>query len=215
MGNQNKLWYNILPGGNFTAFATKGRPDDPVGYIQPAIRAMVDALQDQTSKWSSLITSCGVRAVLPIRNNATGQAKYFHFDSGRKWMNVSCIVGIRDNTEDNMKVSGDAWCNHLVRAINTNFDVKIAYGGNAARYGMEVHQSLDSQFLTDDVANLALLSYQDLNENGSFFEDDQLVFEYFVYTPDVQGFFKNLFANWFVYDLKCLNLRITDFKCIR
>ena len=195
MGNQNKLWYNILPGGHIAAFATKGRPDGPVGYIQPAIRAMVDALQDPTSKWSSLITSCGVRAVLPIRNNATGQAKFFHFDSGRKWMNVSCIVGIRDNAEDNTEVSGDAWCNHLVRAINTNFDVKIAYGGNAARYGMEVHQSLDSQFLTDDVANLALLSYQDSIENGSFFEDDQLVFEYFAYTPDVQGLFKKLFAN--------------------
>ena len=60
---------------------------------------------------------------------------------------------------------------------------------------MEVHQSLDSQFLTGDVANLALLSYQDSIENGSFFEDDQLVFEYFAYTPDVQGLFKKLFAN--------------------
>ena len=92
-------------------------------------------------------------------------------------MNVSCIVGIRDNAKDNTEVNGDAWCNHLVHTINTNFDVKIAYGWNAAQYGMEVHDSLDSQFLTDDVTNLASLSYQDSIENGSFFNDPQLVQE--------------------------------------
>ena len=179
MGNQNKIWYNILPGGHIAAFTTKGRPGGPVGYIQLAIRTMIDALQDPSSKWSSLITSCNVRAVLPIRNNATGQAKIMHFDSGRKWMNVSCIVGIRDNAKDNTEVNGVAWCKYLVLASNINFDVKIAYGGNAARYGMEVHHSLDSQFLTDDVANLAFLSYQDSIENGNSFEDSQLLPEYF------------------------------------
>ena len=64
--NQNKLWYNILPGGHIAAFATKGTPDGPTGYIQPAIRAMIEALQDPSSKWSSLLTTCEVTAVLHI-----------------------------------------------------------------------------------------------------------------------------------------------------
>ena len=48
--NQNKLWYNILPGGHIAAFATKGDPHGPTGYMQPAIKAFNQALQDPSSE---------------------------------------------------------------------------------------------------------------------------------------------------------------------
>jgi len=81
-----------------------------------------------------------------------------------------------------------------VRTINTKFDVKLSVGGNAARYGMRKHKSLDTQFLTEDVVNLALMSYQESIEDGSFFHDTELVSEYFSHTTDVLGLFAKLFV---------------------
>ena len=156
---------------------------------------MTEALQDPSSKWSSLLTACEVTAALPLRDQSTGQAKIMRFSHGTKTMNISCIVAIRDNVAENTEANGDAWCNMLVRAINPKFDVKLSYGGNDARYGMSEHESLDSQFLTEDVVNLALMSYQESIEDGSFFQDAELVSEYFSHTTDVLGLFAKLFGN--------------------
>ena len=187
------MWYNILPGGHIAAFSTKGDPHGPTGYMQPAIKAFNQALQDPSSEWSSLVTKCNINAVLPIRDLSTGQAKIMRFASGTKTMNVSCLVAIKENVLENTEANGDAWCTMLVREINEKFDVRISFGGNAAHYGMVVHTSLDSQFLTEDVANLALMSYLESIEDGSFFHDEELVSQYFSFTTDVQGLFRKLF----------------------
>ena len=120
IANQNKLWYDILPGGHIAAFATKGTPDGPTGYIQPTIRTMIEALQDPSSKWSSLLTTC------EVTGSIHRPAKDYAFSHGTKTVNISCIVVIRDNVAENTEANGDVWCNMLVRAIDTKFDVKVA-----------------------------------------------------------------------------------------
>ena len=66
-------------------------------------------------------------------------------------------------------------------------------GGNAVDYGAPVLQSLDSKFLTEDVANLAMMSYRQAIMDNSFFDDDKLVSQYFLYVPDVRELFSNIF----------------------
>ena len=72
--------------------------------------------------------------------------------------------------------------------------VKISMGGNAAKFGSAVPESLDSKFLDEDVANLAMLSYREAIIDRSFFQDEVLVSQYFRYCPDVQALFSNLFG---------------------
>ena len=54
--------------------------------------------------------------------------------------------------------------------------------------------SLDSKFLAEDVANLAMMAYRESIVDNSFFEDDVLVTQYFQYCPNVQQLFSNLFG---------------------
>ena len=52
-------------------------------------------------------------------------------------------------------------------------------------------QSLDSMFLTEDVVNIALMSYLDAIQDGSFFSDTALVRQYFLSTANVPDLFKD------------------------
>ena len=194
ISNMNMLFWTKLPDGTKAAFATKGSPTGPVGYIQPVLKAITVALQDPSSKWSSLVTKCKITAILPIRDPSTGHAQVMRFANGTKSMNVSCIVSVDDKVSENTDLNGDKWCTMLVREMKEHFGIKIAFGGNSAHYGMNLHTSLDSQFLTEDVANLALMSYQESVADGSFFEDDDLIGQYFAFTTDVRGLFDDLFG---------------------
>ena len=194
INNTNMLWWTKLPDDTKAAFATKGSPTDPVGYIQPVLKALTTALQDPLNKWSSLVTKCNITAILPIRDPDTGHSKVMRFANGTRSMNVNCIVSVVGKVSENTDANGDAWCTILVCKIKEHFGIRISFGGNSANYGMSLHMSLDSQFLTEDVANLALMSYQDSISDGSIFEDHELVQQYFAHTTDVRGLFDDLFG---------------------
>ena len=49
--------------------------------------------------------------------------------------------------------------------------MKLRFGGNAQK----VWQSLDEKFLQEDVASLAMLSYEVPIRDGSFFSDEHLL----------------------------------------
>ena len=83
---------------------------------------------------------------------------------------------------------------NLVREVNSTFGIKIGLGGNSSHFGKPELMSIDSKFLAEDVANLAMMSYREAIENHSFFQDDVLVSKYFLYYPDVQELFANLFG---------------------
>lgn len=152
--------------------------------MQPAIKALNQALQDPLSEWSSLVTKCNTTAVLPIRDLSTGHVKKMWFASGTKSVNMSSIVVTKDSVLESTEANGDTWCNTLVCKIKEKFDVRIFFGGNAVRYGISTH----------NVANLALMSYQELIEDISFFHDDELFAQYISFTTDVHDLFDELFS---------------------
>ena len=50
----NKLFYQLLPDGVICAYAAKGGPNGPPGFIQPALRSIEDTLK--SDKESELTT---------------------------------------------------------------------------------------------------------------------------------------------------------------
>ena len=109
-------------------------------------------------------------------------------------MDVKGIVFLFDNVADNNTKNCDVLFTNLCREAGTTFKVKIAMGGNAANFGAPVLASLDSKFLVEDVANLAMMSYREAIVDKSFFQDDVLVNSYFQYCANVPQLFSNLFG---------------------
>lgn len=109
-------------------------------------------------------------------------------------MDVKGIVYIFDSIADNNTHNCDSLCTNLIREAGSTFKVKIGMGGNAANFGAPLLKSLDSKFLAEDVANLAMMAYRDSITDHSFFQDDDLVNQYFQYCPNVKHLFSNIFS---------------------
>ena len=190
--NQNTLFYHLLPDGVISAFATKGSPQGATGYMQPAVKAFVRSLKDESSDHDNISAEVDVTAVLPIRDMATGNAKMLRFGKNNEnEMTICSLVTVRDKVCDNTEANGNIWCTNLVHLLNKNFNLGITFGGNAARYGSSVRPSLDMEFLTEDVVNLAMMSYQASIEDSSFFDDSDLVSKYFSLTNDPKSLFES------------------------
>ena len=58
-----------------------------------------------------------------------------------------------------------------------------------------MQKSLDEQFLTEDVVNLAMVSYLDNITDFTFFDDKILVSKYFQFTTEVRQLFSKMFEN--------------------
>ena len=67
--------------------------------------------------------------------------------------------------------------------------MKLKFGGRAET----LCKSLDERFLNEDVANLAMLSYEDSIKGGSFFPDKNLLAFYFKNTVNPPVVFQSLF----------------------
>ena len=189
---QNKMWYDILPDGVVCFYAAQGTPDGTPGFLAPLPKALVEGLSGDNSR-SELLNRIHVTSVLPLKDLRTGGAKKKQYANGTRECDVKGIVYVFDNIDDNNSTNCDVLCTNLVREAFSNFDIKIWMGGNAEDYGAPVLQSLDSKFLTKDVANLAMMSYRQAITDKSFFDDDKLVSQYFLYVPDVRELFSNLF----------------------
>ena len=193
--NQNKLWYDILPDGVVCFYATRGSPDGPTGFLQPLLKALNEGLSDHNSTWADLLKRHHVTSVLPLKDPATGFAKKLIFAGGTRTMDVKGIVYIFDSVEENNTHNCDRLCTNLVNEANSSFKVKICFGGNSAPFRRpSLLSSLDSKFLAEDVANLAMMSYSDAISDHSFFEDKVLVSQYFQYCPNIEALFARLFG---------------------
>ena len=62
----------------------------------------------------------------------------------------------------------------------------------AAAFGIETQACLEEVLLTDDVANLAMILYGKSIQDGTFFDDTELVDKYFLPSMDAQEVFKCL-----------------------
>ena len=193
MNNANKLFYTILPDGVAAFFAVRGYPKGPNGCMQPALNAISDALTSSTSKYNDLVQRLNITSVLPIVDINTGQPKKFHFANGTRSMNIRCLVYIFDSVSDCNEKGLDNICSNFCNEFNNLFNIKISFGGNLENYGMERKLSLDEWFLTEDVINLAMMSYLDAITSQTFFLDEELVRKYFSVGKDVPQLFQDYF----------------------
>ena len=159
----NRMFYDILPDGIVCFYAAQATPDGPSGFLAPFINALVKAIALPSSKWAKLLERHHITSVLPLKDMRTGVAQKFYYANGTKNMDRKGIV--ISNTSDNNSTNCDQICTNLVREAFDTFNIKIGMGGNAANFDLPVLQSVDSKFLAEDVANLAMLSYK----FGSFF----------------------------------------------
>ena len=188
------MFYDILPDGIVCFYAAQATPDGPSGFLAPFLNALVEAIALPTSKWGRLLERHHITSVLPLKDMRTGVAQKFYYANGTRSMDRKGIVYVFGNITENNTKNCDEICTNLVREAFDTFNIKIAMGGNAADFGLPVLTSLDSKFLAEDVANLAMLSYKEAILDRSFFTDGDLVNQYFQYCPDVQELFSNLFA---------------------
>ena len=71
---------------------------------------------------------------------------------------------------DNTELHGNVWCANLVNAFNEkNPQMNLTFGGNAANFGIIMPPRLDLFFLEEDVANLAMMSYEESIRDYYFF----------------------------------------------
>ena len=138
--------------------------------------------------------SVKISSALPVRDKMTMSSKVFTYAGGPKTMEVCRLVHVYSNINMNDEENGNAWCTNLVNVLNANFDLNLAFGGNAAYYGSQAPGSLDEYFLSEDVATLAWNAYEDSIRDGSFFSDVELVNRYFKYVPDVEVLFRNMYG---------------------
>ena len=192
--SKNKLYYHMCPDGIIVGFAAKGKPDGPVGYMGGAVKAILKGLSEDDSQWKSLVESAKISSALPIRDKMTMVAKTFTYAGGTKTMEVRGLVHVYSDINMNNEENGNAWCTNLVNVLNANFDLNLAFGGNAAYFGSQAPTSLDEYFLSEDVATLAWNAYEENIRDGSFFADVNLVTKYFKYVPDVEVLFRNMYG---------------------
>ena len=63
---------------------------------------------------------------------------------------------------DNTVQNGDSWCTNLVRAFSNHFPrMNLMVGGSTANFALKQPSSLDSFFLEEDIANLAMMVYEE------------------------------------------------------
>ena len=175
----NKLFYDIGPDGIAIFYTARGYPQGPHGYWAPTIKGVCEALTNEHSRWAEMVARLGISSVLPLLDKMTGQARKFHFANGTKVMDIKAIVYIFDDIQDCNEHALDSICTNLVTEFNSKFDIRITFGGNAVRFGGTTKECLADIFLLEDVINLAMMSYLDAIQDGTFFNDTELVASYF------------------------------------
>ena len=108
-------------------------------------------------------------------------------------MNIKCFVYIFDSVNDCDENNLNSICTNLCNEFNNLFNIKIAFGGNAEKYWLARKKCIDEWFHTEDVINLAMMSYQEAITSQTFFQDEDLVRKYFRSSEDVTQLFQDYF----------------------
>ena len=83
-------------------------------------------------------------------------------------MDIKTFLFTFESADDCNERTCDNICTTLVNKFNNLFNLRIAFGGNAANFGSETKQSLNKIFLTQDVINLAMIANFDAIMDGTF-----------------------------------------------
>lgn len=152
----------------------------------------MDALNNPSSRFTTVLTGGAITSVLTLRDTMTGGPKTLTFGVDHdKVMNVRSFLHVHSDIGQHNDLQDKQWAKHLVSILNNNFKLRLGFGGNAQDFGSPTPTCMEEVFLTEDVANLVMIAYEDSVKNLSFFDDMELVSKYFLPTTDVRGVFQN------------------------
>ena len=192
MGRNMGYFYN-LPDGVCVFFAVKGSPLGAPGYLGQSVRCLTEGMDDPKNEYAAVSANAKISAILPVRDPATQQATTISYAQGTKVMQAKVFVHVHESVSDNTDVNAAAWSKNIIKILGDVFKVKVIYGGNAGDT-VPVPTSLNDFFLTEDVANLAMMGYEESIRNGGFFQDVDLVKKYFGFHSNVLGIFQNMYG---------------------
>lgn len=109
-------------------------------------------------------------------------------------MSQRAFVYVHDSVEENTEQFADGWCRNLTNIMVHTFKINISYGGNAAAQNFPIPNSLDEFFPTEDVANLAMMAYEESIYNGTFGNDKELFKKYFAHESNGREVFRKCFG---------------------
>ena len=190
--SQNKLFYQLLPDGIICAYAAKGIPNGHPGFLQPDFCDISDSLKNGTE--TELLSNIQVTSVFPMKCPRTHLARKIIYSNNTKSIDFSCLIFVRDDVSDNTIQKGDLWCTNLVHKLLKHFpDMNLTFRGIAANFGLMPPSSLDLFLLAEDVANLAMLAYEDSIRDYSFFSNPDIVRMYFNHPNATVTIFQKMF----------------------
>ena len=190
---RNMGYYHLLPDGVTVFFAAKGSPLGAPGYLGQSVRCLIEGMEDPQHEYAAVSANAKISAILPVRDPATQQATTISYAQGTKVMQAKVFVHVHESVADNTDVNAAAWSKNIIKILGEVFKVRVIYGGNAGNH-LPVPTSLNDYFLTEDVANLAMMGYEESIRNGRFFQDVDLVKKYFGFHSNVLGIFNNMYG---------------------
>ena len=111
----------------------------------------------------------------------------------KQW--VYAIFHVHQDPEHNTKTHADRWLQELTNTFNRtapNLDIRFSRNTVESR---EIYRiSFDEEFLSEYVAGLVWIAYEDTLRYASFFQDEDLLRMYFINTDDVKGLFNSLYG---------------------
>ena len=193
---QNKLYYVRCPDGVLAAVAFKGSPAAGVpGYLGSTTAAFMKALEaeEPNANQKDLIDRSKIFSVLPVKDPYTHQPKTFLYAQGTKTMAQRAFIFVHEDVANHTDEYADSWCRNITTILNKTFQLEIHYGGNAAFHQFPIPKSLEDLFSAEDVANLAMMSYEESIFNGAFANDRELFKKYFTHEANGRDVFRKVF----------------------
>ena len=185
-------YYFLLLDGVTAFFTAKGSPLGAPGYLIHSIKSITEGTDEPQSEYAVVSANAWISAVLPVRDPVTKQATTINYAQGTKVMQAKVFVHVHESVSDNTDVNAAAWSKNIIKILGDVFKVKVTYGGKAGN-SVPVPTSLNDYFLTEDVANLAMMGYEQSIRDGGFFQDVDLVKKYFGFHSNVLGIFQNMY----------------------
>lgn len=122
--NQNLLFYLDLHDGWTFAWAARGTPNSPVGYLGNAPRELLHALNDPSSNYHGMITTCGITSILTLKDENGSEKTLTFGEYHDKNMKVRGFVYCHDTSQ---RSNGRARAAALAQNLNRCFGIRLIW----------------------------------------------------------------------------------------
>ena len=134
--NQNLLFYLDLHDGWTYAWAARGTPNGPVGYLGNAPRELLHALNDTSSTYHGMIKTCGITSILTLKDENGSEKTLTFGEYHDKIMKVCGFIYCHDTSQ---RSNGRAWASALAQNLNRRFGIRLSLVGMQQITGSKNH----------------------------------------------------------------------------